>query len=401
VTLSYTLIFAACRLVAAWRPSLAGLLFAVGLGFPNWNLRPQGFVLPFAAALLWCIAQDLSGRSQRSLLAIPLIMLLWVNSHGSWVIGALMVVIYLAARSARAVRTQVAAREMRFPMTVAMLALLAVLINPRGPRILAYILTMAGDPVSQATGTEWVPATFGQPAGAMFLGGLLLSSLILMSSPRRPSVFEVLAYLAFALMAFKMIRAILWFGIVMAPAIAVHVGALADRGITLREALPSAARVRPGRTRPRLNVAILALLLLAVILSTPWLKGVLPLSAGYRSLVSNGTPVAAVEFMLAHELPPNVFSEQGFGSYLIWAASSRYRVFVDPRLELYTLELFQEYHAVSAASVSWEEILARRGVGTLLLSPTQQPELIRAVTQSASWRRLFADDQAVVFRREG
>jgi len=398
IALAYLLLFSACRVFAGPRTSVAGILFAAGLGFPNWTLRPQGFVLPLASAVLWCVVQDLAGRNRKSLLAIPLIMLLWANSHGSWVIGALLLVIYLVARLARAIVRPRFAQEMGLPALVAFAGLATVLMNPRGPRILLYVAAMAGDPVSQTFGTEWIPAAFGNQVGGMFLVGFLLSSLLLMVSPRRPNFFELLTYLVFGLLAFKMIRAILWFGIAMAPAVAAHTAAVftAIRSMMVRPARAATLPIRHG-----LNLAILATLLMVVAMSTPWLKTVLPLPQAYRGLVSNETPVAAVEFMLQHPLGANVFSEQGFGSYLIWAASPQYRVYVDTRFELYTLELFKEYFKVSNADLGWEDALVSHNVDTLLLSPEIQPELIRAAAQSSSWRRLYGDDQAVVFERRG
>lgn len=400
ITLAYSLVLAACRLFAGVRTSVIALLFAAALGFLNWNLRPQGFVLPLAAGLLWCLVRDLQDPKRKPLVAVPLIMLMWANSHGSWVIGALLLGAYCVARLTDVIGRERSrrgiARAIAPPAVTAFLGLLAVLVNPRGVRILTYVVTMAGDPVSQELGIEWIPASFGDQLGAMFIVGFFLCSLLLMLSPRRPKVFELLTYTAFGLLAFKMIRAIMWFGLVMAPVSAAHLAYLFEK---MRSEFSLPVRVASRPTRYALNVTILAFVLMSVAVSTPWFKQVLPLPPHYRTLISDGTPVAAVEFMLQNELGINVFNEQGFGSYLIWAASPPYRVYVDPRLELYTLELAAEYWMISRADDGWDDTLAIRGVDTLLLSPISQSELIGAAEQSSSWQRLYADDQAVVFGR--
>jgi hypothetical protein len=110
--------------------------------------------------------------------------------------------------------------------------------------------------------------------------------------------------------------------------------------------------------------------------------------------------VAAVEYLRKADLDSRVFNELGFGSYLIWAASPRYQVYIDPRMELYTLELSYDYLDISAARPGWEARLDKYGVGALLLSQAEQQPLIQAARNSTSWREVYADATAAVFRRE-
>ena len=72
-------------------------------------------------------------------------------------------------------------------------------------------------------------------------------------------------------------------------------------------------------------------------MSLPWFKHLLPLPLKKAGLISYETPVAATQVLLREHPPGPIFNEQGFGSYLIWAAQPDYPVFVDTRLELYPL----------------------------------------------------------------
>ena len=116
-----------------------------------------------------------------------------------------------------------------------------------------------------------------------FLGGLLVASLLLLLSPRRPNVFEVLVYVAFGILGLRMIRASIWFGLFMAPIVADHVHVI-SQGLGI-----GAVRGRKA-TSPRLknvlNVAILAGLLVIGSLSTPWLKQTVPIPLLKRDLLS-------------------------------------------------------------------------------------------------------------------
>jgi hypothetical protein len=112
--------------------------------------------------------------------------------------------------------------------------------------------------------------------------------------------------------------------------------------------------------------------------------------------------VAATDFLLGHRLPPQVFHYAAYGSYLIWAAAPRVRVFVDPRIELYPAPLWATYHALSRGDPGWQRTLDRYRVNTLLLDRAEQPGLIQAAAADARWRQVYADAIAVIFvRTEG
>lgn len=402
VTLAYGFLFAASAQVSGWRSSILGLLFAVALGFTNWSIRPQGLVLPLAGLLIWCIVHSFRRQRWKALLAAPPIMLVWANSHGSWTIGALLLGIWFLARLVAATVScsdfRAFIRQMAFPASLTFASLVAVLANPRGPRIFSYVWSMASDPVSQSFGTEWVSPMLKDPLGAVFFAGFLLCSVVLMVSPRRPDVFELCTYLVFAVLALRMIRAILWFGMVMAPTLALHLDGLF---LELRQRLCVSHHSRPAPDRRTLNAAILGVLIVVALCSTPWIKPHLPIRKDLRELVSAETPVAAVDFLMTSQLGPDVFNGPGFGSYLIWAASPTYRVYIDTRFELYTLDLVGEYFWISAAREDWEDMLSRRGVDTMLLSQKSESALIRAAAQSSLWHQLYADDRAVIFVRNG
>jgi hypothetical protein len=206
-------------------------------------------------------------------------------------------------------------------------------------------------------------------------------------------VFEVLTYLVFGVLGLKMVRANVWFGFFMAPVVSSHLASLFGRRGARAPVAASAFQ------HPALNALLGVVLLLVAAAATPWVKPSLPLPAGYRSLLTAETPVAAVDYMRQRQMTGNVFGEQGFASYLIWAGAPALRVYVDPRLELYTLDLFKEYYRIGDAEPGWEELLAVRGIDIVLASPTLQPALVDALDHSPAWRREFADQVAVVFTR--
>lgn len=399
---AYGLLYLACRQVASWRGAAVGLLFALALGITNWSLRPQVFALPLAAALLWRLLRDPWASRKATLFSVPLLMLLWANIHGSWTLGLGLLAIWLVARivdaAGRGIQWRTFLAVLRRPLILFWVSLLSVFINPRGVRALVYVMSMAGDPVSQQFGIEWIPSSIGHQLGAIFIAGFLLATILLIVSPLRASLFEILCYLVFAILSFKMIRGIIWFGLFMAPVVARHLEAVAT---VLLARVRWTRRARPAPKRPALNLLIATVLVLCSLLTTPWLKGYLPLSPRLQSLIDNTTPIAAVESLKSAGSSGKVFNDLTFGSYLIWAATPDYKVFIDPRLELYTIELVNDYFAIGGAEPGWDDKLTKYGADVLLLHPEMQAALIRAAAASPAWERMYADESAVVFVKRG
>ncbi|MGC9334889.1 MAG: hypothetical protein ACP5JJ_12120, partial [Anaerolineae bacterium] len=88
-------------------------------------------------------------------------------------------------------------------------------------------------------------------------------------------------------------------------------------------------------------------------------------------------------------------------SYLAWRAQPDYPVFVDARIELYPPEVWFDYLRISAAQCDWRARLSAYGIQTLMLSPDEQPALVKAAQAAPEWRELYTDEVAVILTRQG
>ena len=121
-----------------------------------------------------------------------------------------------------------------------------------------------------------------------------------------------------------------------------------------------------------------------------------PAKAG---LISTETPIQATQVLLENNPPGQLFNAISFGSYLIWAAHPQYQVFVDSRIELFPEQVWIDYLNISNASGDWEARLKEYGVNTLMLSPIEQPLLIKAAQETGDWNLIYNDDSAFLFER--
>jgi hypothetical protein len=241
---------------------------------------------------------------------------------------------------------------------------------------------------------EWAPPTLQTLNGAIFYSALILLAVILMISPKKPDLFEILSFLTFAALGISTSRGIIWFGLVLAPVFAGHVHSLLRRNKTI-------PFVNKSRDSALMNGIVAGCLLILAIISLPWFKANLPLPSAKADLISRETPIQATEFLMQEELPPEIFHSMSFGSYLIWASQPAYKVFIDPRIELYPLELWKDYLSINNTEEGWESKLEEYGVNTLMLSPAEQAPLISKVRESDQWSSVYKDDSAEIFINHG
>ncbi|HEY90063.1 MAG TPA: hypothetical protein G4N98_10110, partial [Thermoflexia bacterium] len=103
-----------------------------------------------------------------------------------------------------------------------------------------------------------------------------------------------------------------------------------------------------------------------------------------------------VEYLCAHP-GGQLFNEMGYGSYLIWALPAQ-KIFVDPRVELYPLEQWQNYLRISRG-VRYNELLAQYGVDRLLLDRGEQSELILSLADDSLWELEHEDEYAQIWKK--
>jgi hypothetical protein len=325
-------------------------------------------------------------------------MLVWVNSHGSFVIGLVLIAIWTADEIWRFIVNHIQKNEQPYAnlwtSIVTMGATtLVCFANPRGLGILNYILTLTSDVTVQNLVPEWAPPAFDNFYGILFYGILMLSAVVLAISPKRPGFLQLAIFVAFGLLALSTTRGVVWFGIVMAPILAAHLSYLAD------------IYIHPGnkensRTgKPLINWLLVTVIFGAAVISLPWMKHYLPFPWLKAGLISSETPVDATDYLLNEQLPGELFNEMGFGSYLIWAAYPHFRLFADTRIELYPLELWWDYSTIGNALPGWENLLIEYEINTLILSPLTQEPLVIAAGESPGWVKVFEDQSAVIFIR--
>lgn len=404
--------FEARRRSGSWRLAAGAALLAAAMTMNNLTTRTQNWSwIPFVVLLVLLGSYADNRLAPRWLIALPLLMVFWVNAHGGFAIGMLVAGAFVAGETLRRLLRQSRAlswERLRFLYLAFAGMIAALLINPLGFGVFGYVVKLLTDAPSQSLINEWQSPTPRTLAGMFFYLGVLALLAAFAFARRRPNITDVLLVCGLAWLAFNGVRYVVWFGMVAMP--------IAAQSLAAARAVftPGAAPVRRVSLRERgggsvANMAVAVFLALTFVVVQPWFKYALPLPAPYQNmfadvpgapqLFSADTPVAATEHLRAEPCAGRLFNEMGYGSYLAWALYPQAQVFVDPRVELFPLALWQDYVKLTRERDAVPQLLQQYDIACVMLDTVHQPALAAEMQELPGWRRSFADGRSQVWRR--
>ena len=371
---AFVLVWAAARQAGAGRlgASLA-LLAAVLASSNNWSMRPQIFAYPLFALALFILYKWQDG-GKRAVYWLPLVSLAWVNLHGSFVMLVLMTGAAL-----------VFGRGDRRSLALAFAGvLLATLVNPRGFGAWTYVFNSLTVQSSQQFSAEWLPpVNVGWQMNIFFLW-LLGFPVLAALSARKPNRVEWTWFLGFGILALWGQRYLIWFILILVV-------------LTSRLVIDWENKYL-GRSKQTLPAINLAVGLILTLLPLAFLPGLREKWWKQSPALTENTPIAATQWLAAHPgLPGPLWSEIGFSSYLEFALPER-PTWIDTRFEVFPVEQWQAYQAITSARYDWENLLDATGANLLMVSTQNQPALLSALEASPAWCALQRDSVAVLFR---
>ena len=360
------------------------LAVAMPLAVASYMMRPQTLGVVLFTVMLGVLLRHRAGHWPRAVLfVLPLLTVVWANSHGSVILAPVLVGIFLVGNrlDARAVRS--ARDHPRSSSSLALpavLCVLATLVNPVGFRLWEFTLLFPRHDTVRLLATEWAPTWPTDFDGIVFWVVLSYVGGLLIWSRRMPTRTDLLLLGVFAAFALSARRNTVWFGLVAAVVITLHFAAVE------REAPEE--RVQVG-----MNRLIAATALLAIVALLPWWRS--PAASGHTPLLGTDTPVAAAEYLSdLGDKPRRLFTDIGYASYVTWTSAGTIPVFMDGRLELYPQEQALDYAAASAGRNS-VRLLDSYSVDAVLASRATQAGLIDALVESGNWTTLYEDPLAV------
>jgi hypothetical protein len=355
------------------------------LATPSFSLRPQMFGYLFLVLTL--IALELFRQGKRGAIwFLPALMLVWVNTHGSWIIGLGAIFVYwmcgLFELHVGGVETRRWSADERKRISFAFLLCLCVLpLTPYGTRLAMSPFEFASSlPLNVTQIMEWQPMPFNQPGGKIFLALLLGFFVMQVAFQFSWRLAELGLFLFGTMMACVHVRFLLVFVPFFAPILVLMI-----------------ERWMNGYDRRKDRFVLNAVLMAAVV------AGVVhyfPSQTGLQKIVAEQWPVGAVNYLDAHALPEPIYNNYGFGGYLVRARGPEHRVFIDGRGDVYERGgVLADYLHIARLQPGALEVLRSYGVQSCLIE--RDEPLGTALSASRDWKRIYVDDVAAIYVRNG
>ena len=383
-TATMLLVYLACRQRGLGEAGSAVLmLLAAALGSGLANVRPQAVTGLLVVVWVMLLLRYRQGR-RRALWALPPLMVVWVNLHGGFFIG--LVLLGLMAAGEAAARTLGRPAAPLKPLLIATVACGgAALVSPHGLDGLLYPLTYAGtgNPSAQFI-KEWQSPSFHGANGLPL--GIALLALAVVGLGGRPLNLTDLAWGGLLMtMALVSLRHTSLFGLIVVPLIAARLAVLLP-------ALGQAVRPRSAR----------------LLVGAAWLLALTGVAVSYQQATVHGSPAigsspreatyprGGAAYLRDQAPPGRLFNEYRWGGYLVQTLYPERPVFIDGRADVYG-PLVEEYVRVSRLEPGWRESLDRYGVELALID--KDGPLAAALALDPSWTELYTGEVERLFWR--
>jgi hypothetical protein len=360
----------------------------------HWLARPHLFSLPLL--LIWHHLLDrFQYNDRRTLIYLPLLMLLWVNLHGGFMLGIVLLIIYLAGNlmysltesPASALRHRAKAKALALTI---LLTVGACMVNPVGAEIFWFPFRVTSDRFIMDWVIEFMSPNFHHDLPFKYMFIALLA--VLAVTRTRLNLIEAALIILVSYMALYSVRHVSVFAIVVAPILLKMSSGIA---LNLPERLTDFYQIRReliAGLDAQLNGKVWPAIAFVIVLGLA-LGGVVRVSFNDKIF-----PVAAVEFLKREKLPGNMFNNDEFGDYLIFSAWPQYRVFTDGRSDMYGEKHGSPYLKVAGVQPGWKEILRRYDISWTFFQT--KTALTAALLDQSDWQPIYSDKVATIFVRK-
>ena len=385
----------ACRMSGSWPCAtlvtlMASLLSTVSFG-------PRTLLLGWMCLVVELIVFELSEEMPYVTLGLPVLFLIWINLHGSWLIGMVLFTLFFACGLVRIDRGLILSPKFnpaqRRCLAIALpLSLCALMVNPYGWHLVAYPFDLAFHQALNISHVEeWRSLDLQSSRGAIFLVSLVLlflAPIITLPDRRRTWTLSELALVAIgSYAAFRHCRFLFLAAILVMPIMGRQ---LAGMMTPHRPALkhPAISTAPGGLVRFLLNTALLGLLIACQAKVTWSARGV--------ATDTRRFPEAAIPFLKNFRPLGPVFNECLWGGYLAFH-SPQIPVFIDSRFDIYERNgTLKDYLDIVGLNNSLF-ILEKHHVRYVLFE--RSSPLVYLLQQTHQWHPLYDDGSTILLER--
>jgi hypothetical protein len=315
--------------------------------------------------------------------AVPPLFALWVNTHGSWLLGLVIFSIVVAAGLVRGrwgcVTGEGWTGEQFVKLALTWIASIAALfVNPFGSRLVLYPFDLAfRQKLNIAHVAEWVSVDFHDLRGKIVLGLIVFLLLSALVRRRQWTVTELLLLLFGLYSGLTYVRFLFLLGILAAPVIA--------------KSLDFFPPYRPELETPIINAAVVWVMVAGMIVFWPTTREL-------QRSVDENYPAQVLPYLKSHPPAGPMLNFYLWGGYLGWN-NNDVKVFVDSRVDIFEYEgVLKDY--LDLLGVQQANAILDKYKIRYVLFPRDEI-LTYMLQQNPAWTVRYSDQMAVLMERTG
>lgn len=392
--------------------SVAILFITICASQVRFNIRPENFSILFFSLYLFILTKL---AHKKWVFLLPLIQLIWVNSHGFFVFGPLLVGIFILAERLKRTnllpwewgKTELLDRHTyRNLVRVFLLVCLVSFINPYGYKGALYPLGVTLSSIGKSSIfykhiQELLPSWQNHNIFSAYYTLVLLSLLVFLLNFRRINIAYLMLWLISLGLSFRINRNIIFFNFIAF--------------LTTTDGLSKGPPIKKfnfidaffGRSIYLLKYAIIIIIIIwvakkdySLLNSRYYIFEDNRFKSSLLGIAPKRYPDKAVDFLLENNLPDNTFNLFNYGSYLIYRLFPKKKVFIDGRTELYGDEFFKDYLKIyNVAGGTIKNIFDKYNINTVLLSGDASDigNLSSYFFNSPDWTLVYFNENSLIF----
>jgi len=391
------------------------VVLALAASAVHFLARPH--VLSWLLTVVWFELLDSASMASISeqwkrLLWLPVVMLLWVNLHGGFILGFVLLAVYFAGGVIEYCTNGERRDELRAWLKrlsgVSVLVAAASFVNPYGYQLHLHVYRYLTDRFLMDRISEFLSPDFHGAAQQCFAVMVLIAMVTVATGRKRLRVTHLLILLVATYGGFYATRSLptssLLIALIIAPVISESVKGLGENVGAARWLRRLAAWAQSfGDRMGKLEMSFYGhFWLVAAFVLGLWAcahQGRIGSTQFINAYFDDKRfPVEATEVIAERGIRDPIFSLDYWGGYLIYRLYPETKVVVDDRHDLYGDEFFKDYLKVVLVQPGWDEGLDTLHVDWVLM-PADSP-LANILRLKDGWEPVERDKTAVLFRRK-
>lgn len=357
------------------------LPFALFFSWSVFAFGIRGQILGFLFFVLILCLIETKKEDLKNLWFIPLIILFWANSHGSFILGIILVCALLFEKTIFFLKKQILLKEYRSYWLIFIASLLGSLINPFTYKI--YLEAWRHFQVVKLENliAEWVPPNFYIQTAIIFL---VLINISFFFFKKKFSFFQIVILIFLAILTLKARRNLSFFFVFVAYSL-------------------TSIDWKIKNLEPFSLLVGISLFVWGGLIQLPTNIG---MNKDFQKYCRNSSPqysLEAVNFLKSQTEKGNIFNTYEQGGFLIWQLPE-YKIFVDGRMPAWETPSGKSPYTIYLETLQtqpgWEKTLEEYKINWLFIgSGTFMDLKIKDNPKAFDWKEVYRDKITVIYKK--